>query len=406
MNLKQYIRHLLYDNTTYESPDIYQRFRIVCPEYSQHDIEVKPYPLPESEHMFGLIWDIHEPHTVSATIIPSDITFTYEKRFEPGIRTQMHSHEYLELFYIVDGEYRQKILGNEFTFHKGELCLIDRNCEHQEILDSGSSTILFLGVTNTIFNDIMKHLSTSGRIASFLNMALLEQKNLQQYLHFKPQPEGMKKMEQTLYLLLSELKQHDVASPIICQGLLLRIFGILGTNYEFSLSKQLRKQMNWILFEEITDYMENHLTQISITRLSEEFHFQEDYFNRLIKTQTGLTYTEYLQLLRLRRAESLLLTTNATIDQIAEAVGYHNKGYFYKNIYGTAPAYAGTVPQKDVTILFCVILQIPFPVSYFRQILTILVDVLFVLYEFVVHLLNQIRSSVAKLWQIFDHILY
>ena len=55
MNLKQYIRHLLYDNTTYESPDIYQRFRIVCPEYSQHDIEVKPYPLPESEHMFGLI---------------------------------------------------------------------------------------------------------------------------------------------------------------------------------------------------------------------------------------------------------------------------------------------------------------------------------------------------------------
>ena len=171
MNLKQYIRHLLYDNTTYESPDIYQRFRIVCPEYSQHDIEVKPYPLPESEHMFGLIWDIHEPHTVSATIIPSSTAFTYEKRFEPGMRTQMHSHEYLELFYIVDGEYRQKILGNEFTFHKGELCLIDRNCEHQEILDSGSSTILFLGITNAIFNDIMKHLSTSGRIASFLNMA-------------------------------------------------------------------------------------------------------------------------------------------------------------------------------------------------------------------------------------------
>ena len=141
---------------------------------------------------------------------------------------------------------------------------------------------------------------------------------------------NMEKMEQALYQLLSELKQHDVASPLICQGLLLRIFRILGTNYEFSLSKQLRKQMNWILFEEITDYMENHLTQISITGLSEEFHFQEDYFNRLIKTQTGLTYTEYLQLLRLRRAETLLLTTDATIDQITEAVGYHNKGYFYK----------------------------------------------------------------------------
>ena len=330
MNLKQYIRHLLYDNTTYESPDIYQRFRIVCPEYSQHDIEVKPYPLPESEHMFGLIWDIHEPHTVSATIIPSGTAFTYEKRFEPGMRTQMHSHEYLELFYIVDGEYRQKILGNEFTFHKGELCLIDRNCEHQEILDSGSSTILFLGITNAIFNDIMKHLSTSGRIASFLNMALLEQKNLQQYLHFRPQPEGMEKMEQALYQLLSELKQHDVASPLICQGLLLRIFRILGTNYEFSLSKKLRQKMNWILYEEISDYMKQHMKNISIRMLCEEFHFQEDYFNRLLKNRTGMTYTEYLQHLRLQKAEELLLHTRLTIDAIAAEVGYKNKGYFYK----------------------------------------------------------------------------
>ena len=137
-------------------------------------------------------------------------------------------------------------------------------------------------------------------------------------------------MEQALYQLLSELKQHDVASPLICQGLLLRIFRILGTNYEFSLSKQLRKQMNWILFEEITDYMENHLTQISITGLSEEFHFQEDYFNRLLKSQTGLTYTEYLQSLRLKKAEDMLINTDHTIDTISHEVGYQNKGYFYK----------------------------------------------------------------------------
>ena len=330
MDLQSLTKQLIYDEHNIETPDIYQKFGIVCPEYSSRDIEVKEYPMPDKEHLFTLLWDIPDNSSLYATILPCDTPFTYSCHFKHGMRTQMHSHEYLELFYIVDGEYRQKILGNEFTFHKGELCLIDRNCEHQEILDSGSSTILFLGITNAIFNDIMKHLSTSGRIASFLNMALLEQKNLQQYLHFRPQPEGMEKMEQALYQLLSELKQHDVASPLICQGLLLRIFRILGTNYEFSLSKQLRKQMNWILFEEITDYMENHLTQISITGLSEEFHFQEDYFNRLIKTQTGLTYTEYLQLLRLRRAETLLLTTDATIDQITEAVGYHNKGYFYK----------------------------------------------------------------------------
>lgn len=330
MDLSTMTKHLIYDNGNLHVPGNYARFRILCPEYSPHEEEVKPYPMPESEHLFALFWDIHDTTRLSATIVPSEVPFLYEKSFEPGMRTQMHSHEYLELFYIVDGEYRQKILGKEYTFHKGELCLIDKNCLHQEILDGTSATVLFLGITNVMFNDIMERKITTERIASFLNMALLEQKTLQQYLHFKPQKEVVPEMEEALLSLIQELQRHDVASPYICQGLLLRIFWILSTQYEYSLSKQLRKKMNWILFEEITDYMGKNLNRMSVQLLAEEFHFQEDYFNRFLKAQTGLTYTEYLQTLRLRRAEALLLNSDYTIDDIVKEVGYKNKGYFYK----------------------------------------------------------------------------
>ena len=268
---------------------------------------------------------------LSATILPSQPSFLYEKEFTPGMRTQMHSHEYLELFYIIDGEYRQKILGNEFTFHRGEVCLIDKNCLHQEIMEGTSATLLFLGITNVMFQDIMKRQITTERISSFLKMALMEQKSLQQYLHFLPQAEeAVSQMDETMTSLLLELQRHDEASPIICRGLLLRIFRILNTQYEFSLSKKLRQKMNWILYEEISDYMKQHMKNISIRMLCEEFHFQEDYFNRLLKNRTGMTYTEYLQHLRLQKAEELLLHTRLTIDAIAAEVGYKNKGYFYK----------------------------------------------------------------------------
>lgn len=181
-----------------------------------------------------------------------------------------------------------------------------------------------------MFDDIVKHHVTTERISSFLSTALLEQKTLQQYLHFRPHSDGEVLMEQTLTSLIGELKRHDEASPFICQGLLIRIFHILSTKYEFSLSKQLRKRMNWILFEEITNYINNNLNNISIMQLSNEFHFQEDYFNRLLKSQTGLTYTEYLQSLRLKKAEDMLINTDHTIDTISHEVGYQNKGYFYK----------------------------------------------------------------------------
>lgn len=353
MDLKQYTHELIYEGKYIPLTDSLEQFKIVCPEYAPHETEIKPYPLPASEHIFALIWEINPKHIVSATIRPSEPHFIYSKEFTPGMRTQMHSHEYLELFYIIDGEYRQKILGNEYVFHKGELCLIDRNCQHQEILGEKPAAILFLGITNIMFDDVMEKQVSTERISSFLKTALLKQKSLQQYLHFKPlsaqavsvsnaklssgaaassagSENASSLIESTLMQLLTELERHDEASPYICQGLLLRIFYILSTQYDFSISQKLRHEMNGILFDEITKFINENLAGISIASLADEFHFQEDYFNRLLKTRTGLTYTEYLQQCRLKKAAELLRSTSYSIDYIMELIGYHNKGYFYR----------------------------------------------------------------------------
>ena len=187
-------------------------------------------------------WNLHDGDTLSATLLPREAPFTFEGHYKPATRTQMHSHEYLELFYIADGEYRQKILDSEFTFSKGELCLIDRNCLHQEILDGTSATILFLGITPDIFDDITKNSTGAEGMDGFLNTALLKQKNIQQYLHFRPRTESDPLMEETFLSLLTELSRNDAASPLICRGLLTRLFGLLSTNYEFSLSKKVKKK--------------------------------------------------------------------------------------------------------------------------------------------------------------------
>lgn len=332
MKLSELCKNIIYTSNTQDLPDILSRFRILCPEYSSCDEERKPWPVSDTEHLFALLWNLHHKDTLSASLVPRRVPFTYQVGYAPLCRTQMHSHEYLELFYVIEGKYRQKILDSEFVFSKGELCLIDRNCAHQEILDGTSATVLFLGMTPDIFDDVMKkHLDTEGIIA-FLNMALLKQKNVQQYLHFRPRSDtdADPAVQETFFRLLSELARPDEASSLICQGLLLRLFRLLSTQYEFSLSKKLKKEMTWVLFEEISRFIRQNLQNISVSMLSDEFHFQEDYFNRLVKTQTGMTYTEYLQSLRLEKAEVLLRETDTKIEEIAREVGYHNKGYFYK----------------------------------------------------------------------------
>jgi transcriptional regulator GlxA family with amidase domain len=54
-----------------------------------------------------------------------------------------------------------------------------------------------------------------------------------------------------------------------------------------------------------------------------------------------MTYLEYVQDIRLKNARMLLQSTDKTVDEVADAVGYQNKGYFYKiflDKYGVTPA--------------------------------------------------------------------
>lgn len=315
--------------------------RLICPEYSKSAQEVKTYPFLEDDRLFAVCWNISHNNQLYTTLYPSKEAFVYRYNFTPGEKTQLHTHDYIELAYVIEGVFRQNILGKVITFRAGEICLIDKNCIHQDYLDNPTAVILFLGIANDMFTEVMNETITTEKIISFLQTALVKQKDLQQYLHFKPANDKRQEMEGCLIQLLNELIQEKVGSYYICKGLLLRIFRILSTNYEFFLSKEQRKTMNWLVFEEISRYIKQNYSTITIQELVDVFHFQEDYFNRLIKSKTGLTYSAYLQKVRLEQAEYLFLHTNETIEGIMHQVGYQNKGYFYKLFkerFGTTPS--------------------------------------------------------------------
>lgn len=303
--------------------------RLVCPEYSGLVPEVKTYPLPRENRIFALCWNIQPDYTLYSTMCPAPEPFCCCHHFRANDRTQLHTHDYLELSYIVEGDFRQKILGKTVTFSKGDLCLIDKNCLHQDYL-AKPAVILFLGIANDMFTEVIREDVTTQRITSFLKAALLKQKDLQQYLHFRPSPDAVAEMEDCLLIILKELYHTGTGFQHICKGALLRVFRLLSTKYEFSLSREQKRKMSWIVFEEVSAYMREHYRDITIQDLSDSFHFQKDYFNRLIQSKTGLTYSAYLQQIRLNRARELLLSSDKTIDEIALEVGYQNKGYFYK----------------------------------------------------------------------------
>lgn len=341
MDLKTYCLNITRYKDKSLGSDTTLGHRIMCPEYSIDHIEVKTFLLSEKEDIFILCWNIRESGKLLSTIRPSEQPFTYCCEFSPGGRTQHHTHDYIELAYIVEGEFKQRIMGKDILFKKGELCLIDKNCPHQDFLADQNSIVLFIGLANEIFDQVMVKNIGEEKLLNFLQTALMKQKDIQQYLHFKPINPDDHELEDFLLLLLQELERNDSASKYICKGYIIRILHYISSRYDFSLSSDQRKKMKWLIYEEITRYIEDNYDKITIKELVTKFHFNEDYFNRLLKEKLGVTYQEYVQNLRLSNAHCLLKTTEMTVDEVANRVGYRNKGFFYKIFikkYGVTPA--------------------------------------------------------------------
>ncbi len=75
---------------------------------------------------------------------------------------------------------------------------------------------------------------------------------------------------------------------------------------------------------------ENYEKDLSLKKIADQFHLNASYISQLIRSETGLTYTQYLTELRINKAKELLRTSSLSLAEISEAVGFNDYFYFIK----------------------------------------------------------------------------
>lgn len=104
---------------------------------------------------------------------------------------------------------------------------------------------------------------------------------------------------------------------------------------------QEKKEESKMIFRLIA-FLQEHLDQdISLPVLAQEFHLNPAYISQMFKNETGIKYYSYLTELRMNRAKTLLMTTDASITEISESVGYRDYRVFsktFKNCMGVSPS--------------------------------------------------------------------
>lgn len=92
----------------------------------------------------------------------------------------------------------------------------------------------------------------------------------------------------------------------------------------------------------VLDYVKANFRNpnLSLTEIAQAFFYSEGYIYQIVKKQTGLSYIDYLNALRMECATGLICDTDLSSAEIAEQSGYATLNTFYKAFkkkYGVSP---------------------------------------------------------------------
>jgi len=237
----------------------------------------------------------------------------------------LHWHDRMELTYVVRGTLELHTDEGHVTIRPGQIAVIDPRQIHGGF--AGSDGVDY----HTIMFEVEKF--RNGTIASGKYLApLCENK-----VSFQTAIDDgyLRKAVENLVEVLTE---RDDNKPLLAIGIIYTIFDILFRCYAKN-AKVVHEQDKG--FDKIIKYINEHYTEKCLLKeISKMFGYHEAYFCRRFREITGITFSKYVQALRMELAQKQLRNNKDEIGMIAWKCGFSDSSYFsncFKKLFGITP---------------------------------------------------------------------
>ncbi len=259
------------------------------------------------------------------------ITLRTHTRF---IHFPEHTHDFIELVYMCQGQTTHIVNGSRITLEEGELLFLSQSARHAVCKAGMEDIAVNFIVLPTFFDETLHAIGEEPTpLRRFLVDCLFGQNLGPGYLHFRVSQDVplQNLVENLLYTLLFPTPNRRKSSQMTMTLLFLQLMGYTD-------------KLDWNPQEDailrLLQYVEKHYALGSLTQAAQELHTDIYSLSRQIRKYTGKTYTQLIQEKRLAQAAFLLRTTARKVDDIAAAVGYENISYFhriFREAYGMSP---------------------------------------------------------------------
>ena len=267
-------------------------------------------------------------------------TMEIDETFEAFNARTPHQHDYFELLIVLEGEVIQKIEDKEYIYRAGTCCLINRNIIHAEKF-IGEAKLLFIGLSIDFIRELLhanentyfksEPVLSENTIFQFFR-ANIEHKVSKTYFDFFPTLKNhtsIHELHRISDLLLNTMLMPKLGVSYMIKGLICELFQYLETNF-YVTSVNLTSNTDFLLFSRISHLLEDTNGRMSRTQLESTLHYSGNYLNTIVKNHTGMCLFDYGMTFCLKKAASLLVSTDDSIAAIAGTLGFTNRTHFYK----------------------------------------------------------------------------
>ncbi|MDE7336606.1 MAG: helix-turn-helix transcriptional regulator [Clostridia bacterium] len=231
----------------------------------------------------------------------------YVKKHTQSQTPYFHCHKFYELIYVHRGKSWQQFKdGSKLCLTEKQCLLIYPNAVHLIEKIKRSDIILKIVIPCDLFD------LTGGEILSALpcNEKILFE-NVSETAEF------------AILKLLAEQSCKSQFKDLVIRSFLNIIFVELLNS----------KKNNIALETLLNSYFEDNIKTASLSEFAAIQNYNANYISRLIKSQTGKSFSDLLSSYRVNRAKRLLIESELTVEDIAAESGYSNASGLYKQFF-------------------------------------------------------------------------
>lgn len=273
---------------------------------------------------------------------PYDQCHIHHPKHQP-FQIPVHWHDTLEIIYVRCGLLKVSIEDQSYLGHSGAVFLV--NPRELHFMGSDDPAIDYYTLLFPL--EFISFQSMDG-----LEATLMMLRSGQLLLNHEI-PDGS--LSKKLPEILEQLIKLNQESPSLHRQigtriLLLQCLDLLISHDLLHAPSSADNRLN--MARELLAYLNEHyIEKITLSDLAGQFHLSEKYISRQFSRHFQITFTGYINHLRLSCAQNLLETTELPITEIALRSGFPNVSYFirmFKGSYGVSPLkYRKSIPSKE-----------------------------------------------------------